>query len=138
MGKIRSTTTSGARAGPFAAWLLLTVAQAAWCAEDPGLQALQQHRLQRQQQEEALQLRMRQQQRTAQSLPADARQKQALESLRIDQQQRQQVLHYRQSIEPLTAQPTDDEGTRRAKAEMGRLKAQQQDPSQVRQSEQAP
>ena len=116
----------------------LAVAQLAWGAEDPGARALQQHQLQRQQQDDALQLRMQQQQRAVQSPPAGARQKQVLEKLQTDRQQQQQALHYRQSIAPPVAQPTDDEGTRGAKAEMERLRAQQQSQQQARQLEREP
>jgi len=116
-----------------AGWLAL--ASAAWGADDPGTRAVQQQLLQRQQQQDALQLRMQQQQRAVLSPLADAREKQAREKLQIEQQQQQQALHYRQGIEPPAAQPADDEGTRRAKAEMGRLKAQQQSQEQARRSE---
>ena len=108
---------------------------AAWGADDPGARALQQHQLQRQQQQEALQLRMQQQQRGVQSPPADPRQKQAQDKLREDQQIRQQQLHYQQAIEPAAAQPSDDEGTRSAKAERVRLEAQRQGQRQIRQSD---
>lgn len=107
----------------------------AWGAEDPGARALQQHQLQRQQQQEALQLRMQQHQRGVQSAPADAQQRQALEQLQSEQRQWQEQLHYRQAIEPATAQPSDDEGTRRAKAEMERQQAQQESQRQIRQSD---
>ena len=117
-----------------AGWLAL--ASTAWGADDPGARAMQQQVLQRQQQQDALQLRMQQQQRAVQSPPADVREKQAREKLQIEQQQQQQALHYRQGIEPPAAQPADDEGTRRAKAEMGRLKAQQVSQEQMRRSEQ--
>ncbi len=95
-----------------------------WGAEDPGARALQQQLLLRQQQQEALQLRM-QQQHIAPSAPADARQRLLLEQLQMEQRQRQAQQHYRQAIEPPTAQPSDDEGTRRAKAEMELQKARQ-------------
>jgi hypothetical protein len=97
----------------------------AWGAEDPGARVLQQHQLERQQQQEALQLRMQQQQKGVQAAPADARQRQALEQQQLEQRQRLDQQHYRQAIEPPTAQPSDDEGTRRAKAEMERQKARQ-------------
>ncbi|HET9404909.1 MAG TPA: hypothetical protein VFO57_10045, partial [Burkholderiales bacterium] len=106
-----------------------------WGADDPGARALEQHQLQRQQQQEALQLRMQQQQRAVQSTPADPRQKQAQEKLRADQQLQQQQLHYRQAIEPAAAQPSDDQGARRAKAERDRLEAQRQGQRQIRQSD---
>lgn len=117
--------------------LLVTISCAAIAgpvqgADDPGARALQQHQLQRQQQQDALQLRMQQQQRAAQSPPADSRQQQAAKQLEIEQQQWQQELHYRQGVEPPTAQPSDGEGTRRAKAQMELQKAQQQGQQQLR------
>lgn len=123
------------------------LAAAAWGAEDPAVRALQQHQLQRQQEQEALQLRMLQQQRGAQKPPADAprqpatdllevdrqqRQQRSMERLQNDQQQRQQQQHYRQAIEPETAQPSDDEAARRAKAQMELRKAQEQSQQQLR------
>jgi len=105
---------------------------AAWGADDPGARALQQHQLQRQQQQDALQLRMQQQQRATQSPPLDSRQQQSARQLEIDQQQRQQELHYRQGVEPPAAQQSDGEGTRRAKAQMELQKAQQQGQQQLR------
>jgi hypothetical protein len=123
------------------------LATAAGGAEDPSVRALQQHQLQRQQQQEALQLRMQQQQRAAQNPPADLRpqqatelqqveqqlwQKQEAERLRIDQQQRQQQLQYRQGIEPATAQPSDDDAQRRARAQMELQKAQESSQQQLR------
>lgn len=125
------------------------LAAAAWGAEDPAVRALQQHQLQRQQQQDAVQLRM-QQQSGAQSVPADAQQRQATDllqidqqqrqrrardRLRIDQRQRQQQLHDRQGIEPGTAQPSDDEAGRRAKAQMELQKAQQSSQQQLRRFE---
>jgi len=110
---------------------------AAWGAEDPGAGALLQQQLLRQQQQEALQLRMQQYQRI-QSAPADAQQTRSLEQLQAEQRQRQEQLHYRQAIEPATAQPSDDEGTRRVKAQMERKKASQESQLQIRQSDQEP
>lgn len=107
----------------------------AWGAEDPGARALQQHQLQRQQQQEALQLRMLQYQRGVQLAPAEAQQRQSLEQLQSEQRQRQERLHYRQVTEPATAQPSDDEGTRRAKSEIERQTAQQESQRQIRQSD---
>lgn len=104
-------------------------------ADDPGMRALQQQQLLRQQQDAELQLRLQHAQRAVQSPPADAQKKQAQERLSIDQQQRQQQSHYRQSIEPQAAQPADDFGTRRAKTEMERFRARQQDQQQTRQFE---
>jgi hypothetical protein len=114
---------------------LAALAAAAWGADDPGGRALQQHQLQRQQQLEALQLRMQQQQRSVQESPADPRRQQAVEQLQINQQQQQQELHYRQGIEPASAQPSEGEGTRRAKAQMELEKAQQQSQQQLRRFE---
>jgi len=119
-------------------------------AEDPAVRALQQHQLQRQQQQEALQLRMLQQQRGAQNPPADAqrqpatdlqqvdqqqRQQRAMEQLQIDQQQRQQQLQYRQGIEPGSAQPTEDAAGQQNKAQMELRKAQEQGQQQLRRFE---
>jgi hypothetical protein len=104
----------------------------AWGADDPAARALQQHQLQRQQQQDALQLRMQQQQHAVQSPPADSQQLQAMKQLEIDQQQRQQDLHYRQSIEPSATHPSDDEGSRRAKVQIEQERAQQQSQQQLR------
>ncbi len=119
-------------------------------AEDPAVRALQQHQLQRQQQQEALQLRMLQQQRDAQRPPAGAqrqpatdlqqvdreqRQQRAMEQLQIDQQQRQQQLHYRQGIEPGSAQPTEDAAGQRNKAQMELRRAQENGQQQLRRFE---
>ena len=111
------------------------LAAAAWGADDPGARALQQHQLQRQQQQEALQLRMQQQQRSVQELQADPRRQQAVEQLQINQQQQQQELHYRQGIEPATVLPSEGEGPRSAKAQMELEKAQQQSHQQLRRFE---
>jgi hypothetical protein len=114
-------------------WLavILSGAAAALGADDPGTRALQQNQLQRQQQQDALQLRMQQQQGSVQYPPADARQQQAIRQLEADQQQRQQELHYRQGIEPSTAQPSDDAGTRRAKAQLEQDRANEQGQRQL-------
>ena len=114
------------------------LAAAAWGADDPGARALQQHQLQRQQHQEALQLRMQQQQRNVQESPADPRRQQAVEQLQINQQQQQRELHYRQGIEPASAQPSEGEGSRRAKAQMELEKAQQQSQQQLRRFESEP
>jgi hypothetical protein len=120
---------------------------AARAAEDPAIRALQQHQLQRQQQQEALQLRMLQQQRDAQNPPSGAlrqqatdlqqvdqqqRQQRAMEQLQVDQQQRQQQLHYRQGIEPGSVQPTEDAAGQQNKAQMELRKAQEQSQQQLR------
>lgn len=107
---------------------------AAWGAEDPGARALQQNQLQRQQQQDALQLRM-QQQNATQNRPKDARRQPALEQTQTDQLQQQQQLQYRQTIEPGTAQPSDDEATRRAKAQIELNKAQDLGQQQLRRFE---
>jgi hypothetical protein len=115
------------------AWTAL--AAAAWGADDPGARALQQHQLQRQQQQEALQLRMQQQQRVVQEAPTDPQRQRALEQLQINQRQQQYDLHYRQGIEPASAQPSDGEGTRRAKDQLDLEKARQQSQQQLRRFE---
>ena len=115
--------------------LVLAAAWPAWAADDAGSRALQQNQLQRQQQQDALQLRMQQQQRAVQSPPVDLRQQQAVKQLEIDQQQRQQELHYQQGVEPPTAQPSDDGGTRRAKAQMELQEAKRQGQSELRRSD---
>jgi hypothetical protein len=128
----------GGSRGFLAWWLAVTLSgatAAAVSADDPGARALQQHQLQRQQQQDALQLRMLQQQGSVQNPSADARQQQALEQLQINQQQQQQQLHYRQGIEPVSAQPFEGEDTRRAKAQMDLQKAQQQSQQQLRRFE---
>jgi hypothetical protein len=119
-------------------------------AEDPAVGALQQHQLQRQQQQEALQLRMLQQQRDAQNPPSGAqrqqatdlqqadqlqRQQRAREQLQIDQQQRQQQLHFRQGIEPGSAQSTEDAAGQQNKAQMDLRKAREQSQQQLRRFE---
>ena len=125
-------------AGSARRWAALFAAAAvsamACGAEDPAARALQQNQLQRQQQQDALQLRM-QQQNATQNLPADTRRQPALEQLQVDQRQQQQQLHYRQTIEPGTAQPSDDEAGRRAKAQMELHKAQEQSQRQLRRFE---
>lgn len=128
---------------------IAALAAAAWGAEEPAVRALQQHQLQRQQQQDALQLRMRQQQSGAQNLPAEAqqqvtdllqieqRQRQlgATDRLRIEQRQRQQQLHDRQGIEPSTAQPSEDEAGRRTKSQMELQKAREAGQQQLRRFE---
>jgi hypothetical protein len=126
-----ATSIPRARAVVATAAVCAVLAGAAGGAEDPGARALQQHQTQRQQQQDAFQLRMQQQQRATQAPPADTRQQQAGKQLEIEQQQRQQELHYRQGIEPSIAQPTDDDGTRRAKAQLEQQKAQRQGSRQL-------
>jgi len=134
-GKRTHPAYSGSlRQAPSVWWLAVTLsgaAAAALGADDPGTRALQQHQLQRQQQQDALQLRMQQQQGSVQNPPADARQQQAIRQLEADQQQRQQELHYRQGIEPSTAQPSDDAGTQRAKAQLEQDRANEQGQRQL-------
>jgi hypothetical protein len=86
----------------------------------------------RQQQQETLQLRMQQQQRSLQSPPAGAREGAEFQRLQINQKQRQQQLHYRQNIERPTAHPDDDAGARHAKGELERQRAQRQSEQQLR------
>jgi hypothetical protein len=113
----------------------VALAEAAWGAEDPAVRALQQHQLQRQQQQDALQLRMLQQQRSARERLAEPRRQQALEQLQIDQQQRQQQLHYRQAVETGGARPDEDEAASRARAQMELRKAGRQSREQLRRFE---
>lgn len=87
----------------------------------------------RQQQQDGLQLRMQQQQRSVQNPPADARQQQLIRQLEIEQRQRQQELQYRQDIDVQPAAPADDEGTRRAKSQIEQQRARQQGEQQLRQ-----
>jgi len=127
----------GGNRSSWAWWIAVTLsgAAAALGADDPGTRALQQNQLQRQQQQDALQLRMQQQQGSVQNPPVNARQQQAIRQLETDQQLRQQELHYRQGIEPVSAQPSEGEDTRRAKAQMDLQKAQQQSQQQLRRFE---
>jgi hypothetical protein len=122
------------RSGPLGLLLAIGCAAAAGPAgaEDPGARALQLHQLRRQQQQDALQLRMQQQQRATQSPATDLRQQQEARQLEIEQQQRQQGLHYRQGIRPPVAQPSDDAGTRGAKRNMELQETQRQGGSQLR------
>jgi hypothetical protein len=123
----------------------LIPAAAGWClvlavcpvsgAEDAGVKARQQQLLQRQQQEDVLQLRMRQQQRETRLAPADAMQKQALEQLPAGQRARQQALHERQAVERGGATVGDDAGARAAKAELERRKAQEESRRQLQRLE---
>ena len=122
------------RQAPAVWWLAVTLSGAAPVAlgaDDPGTQALQQHQLQRQQQQDALQLRMQQHQLRLHNPPADARQQRALGQMEADQQQRQQELHYRQGIEPATVQPSDDAGTRHAKAQREEESAREESQRQL-------
>jgi hypothetical protein len=101
-------------------------------AADPGARALEQERLQRQQQQEALQLRM-QQDNVIRSAPADARQKRAIEESDIRRRQRQDAVHSRQSAESPAVQPSDDEGTRQAKEAIRREAAGRESRDETRQ-----
>lgn len=122
------------------AWMLLpgcaVLAATARSAEDPGAKALQQHQLQRQQQQDAHQLRMQQQYRALQSPAVSGQREPSLEQLQIEQRQRQQADHYRQSIDPTTAQPSDDAGARRAKDAMKQLDIREQNQRELRRFDQ--
>lgn len=111
------------------------IAGAVPAAEDPGFRAQQQQQLERRQQEDALQLRMRQEQRATQHPPADLRERQALDASQARQRTQQRELHYRQSIERASTHPDDDEGTRRAKAELERRRAQLESEQQLQRME---
>jgi hypothetical protein len=100
-------------------------------AEAPAGGALQQNQMMRQQQQEALQLRMLQEQRSLQSPPGGARERQERERLEIDQRQRQQEQQYRQDIEPSTAHPGDEPGVQRAKTQRDLLDAREQGQGQL-------
>jgi hypothetical protein len=99
-------------------------------ADDPGARELQRNQLQRQQQQDELQLRMQQYQRSAPSsgsLSPD----QGIRQLEIKQLQRQRELHYRQNQNVVPPAPMDDEGTRRAKAQIEQQRAQQESRRQM-------
>lgn len=101
-------------------------------AEPPAGGSLQQNQIMRQQQQDTLQLQMLQQQRSLQSPPVGARQRQEQERLEINQRQRQQELQYRQGTEPSTIQPDDNAGVQRARAERNRLEAKEEGETQLR------
>jgi len=101
-------------------------------AEEPGARALYEQQLMRQQQHDALRLRMQQQHRSLQSPPSGAQERQAREQLQLEQRQRQEQLHYRQEIRPPTAHAGDDAGVQRAKAQMERQRAKEEGEQQLR------
>lgn len=109
----------------------VAVAGAAW-AQDPGAQEVQRNLQKRQQQQDELQLRMQQQQRSLQDPPADAAQQRSVRQLEIEQRLQQEELHYRQNINQPPASITDDEGTRRAKSQIEQDRARQQSEQQLR------
>ena len=109
----------------------LALASPVW-GSDPALREVQRNQQMRQQQQDALQLRMQQYHRSAQTPPADAREQEVVRQLEIEQRQRQQELHYRQGIDVQPALPSDDEGTRRAKAQIEQQRAEQQGQQQLR------
>ena len=100
-------------------------------AEAPAGGALQQNQLMRQQQQEALQLRMLQEQRSLQSKPGGVRQRQDRERLEIDQRQRQDARHYRQSIEASPARTGEEAGVEPARVQHDRLKAREEGAAQL-------
>ncbi len=109
----------------------LALAGQAW-GGDPVLRELERSQQMRQQQQDALQLRMQQYHRSVQTPPADTSQQQAIQQLEIEQRQRQQETHYRQNIEAQPTAPADDEGTRRAKGQIEQQRAEQQGQQQLR------
>jgi len=98
-------------------------------AEEPGV--LHEQQLMRQQQQDALRLRMQQQHRSLQSPPSGAQERQAREQLQIEQRQRQEQLHYRQEIRPSATHAGDDEGVQRAKAQMQQRRAKEEGEQQL-------
>jgi hypothetical protein len=102
---------------------------AAW-ADDPAAREVQRNQIQRQQQQDELQLRMQQYQRGTPS-PGTFPHEQAIRQLEIQQLQRQHEMHYRQQQNVPPASPADDEGTRRAKAQIEQQRAQQESRRQM-------
>lgn len=100
-------------------------------ADGSGADGLQQNQLMRQQQQDALQLRMLQQQRALEAPPAGSRERQDLERLQINQQQRQQDLQYRQQTEPSMVRPDRESGVSSVVVEQGPGKAQEQGANQL-------
>lgn len=100
-------------------------------AEAPAGGALQQNQIMRQQQQEALQLRMLQEQRSLQLSPGGTRQRQERGRLEIDQRQRQQERQYRQGIESSTARPAEDAGVERARSQRDLLDSREQGEAQL-------
>lgn len=119
-----------ARALPAVLCACLASGQAS-AGEDPAARVREQHQLQRRQQEEALQLRMRQHELATKIAPGDVKAKQAMERRQAGQRERQQTLHYRQSIERPQPAPGEDEGARRARAELERMRAQRERDQQM-------
>jgi len=103
---------------------------AAW-SEEPGVRELQRGQQMRQQQQDELQLRMQQYQRSSQTPSADVRQQQSIRQLEIDQRQRQQELHYRQNMNVPPPSPLDDEATRRARSQIEEQRAGQESRRQL-------
>ena len=101
-------------------------------AEAPAGGSLQQNQLMRQQQQDALQLRMLQQQRSLQAPPKNARARQDSERQAINQEQRQRELQYRQRIEAAPARAGDEPGTQRAAADRKLRQAQEEGETQLR------
>lgn len=112
--------------------LAVLLATSARGAEAPAGGSLQQNQMMRQQQQDTLQLRLLQQQRSLQSPPGGTQDRQELERLEINQKQRQQDLQYRQSIQPPAAHAGDDAGVQSAKDELDRRTAEEQGKSQLR------
>jgi len=120
---------------PLAVALLLISTWTAQGADDTAARALEQNQLLRQQQQDQLQLRMLQQQRSTQSPPADARQRQAIEQLELDQSLRQQQLQTQQqrAVQIRPEIPGDDAGTRESKAQLEQVRARQESRRQLEQ-----
>jgi hypothetical protein len=102
----------------------------AWSA-DPASRDLQRNQQMRQQQQDELQLRMQQYQRSIQTPPGDVRQQQTIRQLEVEQRQRQQQLQYRQNVETPPAPTTDDEGAQRAKAQIEQQRMEQERQQQL-------
>jgi len=107
-------------------------AGAAPVGQEPGARGLQEQQLMRQQQQDALRLRMQQQNRSLQSPPSGAQQRQTRERMQIEQRQRQEQLHYRQETRPPTPHAGDDAGVQRAKAQMDSQRAKEEGDQQLR------
>jgi hypothetical protein len=107
----------------------IALVPSAW-ADDPAARELQRSQLQRQQQQDELQLRMQQYQRNAPS-SGSLHPDQGVRQLEIEQLQRQRELHYRQNQNVAPPAPMDDEGTRRAKAQIEQQRAQQESRRQM-------
>jgi hypothetical protein len=115
--------------------ILVCLATVTWAApvwaDDAALRELQRNQQQRQQQQDALQLRMQQHQRSSQMPSLDARQEQGIRQLEINQRQRQQELHYRQNMNVPPPSPVDNEPARRAKAQIEQQRAGQESRRQL-------